>query len=121
VSREFWLRRNAKLIEVPLLNGNHLDLTVALRALAQMGITRIFCEGGGKIAASLIQNNLVDRVIGFTGGKIFGALGVPGMAALSSRHLKDMPTLTSVEIEKVGNDILHTWTVVQENTIMDRL
>jgi diaminohydroxyphosphoribosylaminopyrimidine deaminase/5-amino-6-(5-phosphoribosylamino)uracil reductase len=121
MSREFWLRRNAKLIEVPLLNGNHLDLTVALRALAQMGITRIFCEGGGKIAASLIQNNLVDRVIGFTGGKIFGALGVPGMGALSSRHLKDMPTLTPIEIEKVGNDILHTWTVVQENTIMDRL
>ena len=43
------------------------------------------------------------------------------MGALSSRQLKDMPTLTPVEIEKVGNDILHTWTVVQENTIMDRL
>ena len=120
-SREFWLHRKAKLIEVPLLNRNSLDLTVALRVLAQMGITRVFCEGGGQIAASLIQNNLVDRVIGFTGGKIFGALGVPGIGALSSRHLKEMPTLTSVEVEKVGNDILHTWTVVQENTIMDSL
>jgi diaminohydroxyphosphoribosylaminopyrimidine deaminase/5-amino-6-(5-phosphoribosylamino)uracil reductase len=120
-SREFWLHRKAKLIEVPLLNKNNLDLTVALRVLAKMGITRVFCEGGGQIAASLIQNNLVDRVIGFTGGKIFGALGVTGIGALSSRHLKDMPTLTPVEIEKVGNDILHTWTVVQENTIMDSL
>jgi hypothetical protein len=42
-----WRDRGARLIEVPSGAGGHLDVTQALAALGEAGLTRVFCEGGG--------------------------------------------------------------------------
>ena len=116
-----WSSRNFKLIEVPLIDKNLLNLEIMMKLLAKMGLTRILCEGGGEIGAGLIKQDLIDRIIGFTGGKIFGSLGFPGIGTLPLKKLNDMPHLKCVNVEKLGNDVLHTWTVERDNSILDEL
>ncbi|MBE9476709.1 MAG: bifunctional diaminohydroxyphosphoribosylaminopyrimidine deaminase/5-amino-6-(5-phosphoribosylamino)uracil reductase RibD, partial [Proteobacteria bacterium] len=57
---EGWRKTGAKLIECPS-DQNSLVLSDLLAKIADAGITRIFCEGGGKLAASLIREGFVDR------------------------------------------------------------
>ena len=116
-----WSSRNIKLIEVPLIDNNLLDLKTMMRILGKLGLTRILCEGGGKVAATLIKQDLIDRIIGFTGGKIFGSLGFPSIATLGLKKLNDMPCLKCINAEKLGNDVLHTWIVERDNSILKGL
>lgn len=120
-NKEIWENKGAKLIQVPLTDTGSLNLEIMMRTLGQLGLTRILCEGGGSIAASLIQQKLVDRIIGFTGGKIFGSLGTPSVAALKLKDITDMPSLKSIDTEQIENDIFHTWKVEQESSILEIL
>jgi diaminohydroxyphosphoribosylaminopyrimidine deaminase/5-amino-6-(5-phosphoribosylamino)uracil reductase len=80
-----------------------------LGALAQSGITRVFCEGGGMLAAGLLQAGLVDELVHFSAGRMIGAEGQPMIGALGVDRLKDAPRFDLVEQRKVGMDIQSTW------------
>ena len=68
------------MIERVGLDGQgHADLNAALRALAARGITRVFSEGGPRVAARLIALRLDDEIALFTAEK---PLGRPGFSAL---------------------------------------
>lgn len=86
-----------------------VDPEAALRALAARGLTRIFCEGGGSLAASLLRAGLVDRLVGFTAGKVLGGDGTPAVAAFGLSALQDAPRFTLADVTQVGDDILHQW------------
>ena len=60
VARKAWADQGAVLIEVAGDELGKIDVTSALQALASKGITRILCEGGGRLAASLLKAGLVD-------------------------------------------------------------
>ncbi len=75
-----------------------------LSDLAARGITRLFCEGGGILAASLLRADLVDQVIGYTAGLILGAEGRPAIAALPVPALATAPRFTLVESRRLGPD-----------------
>ena len=55
----------AEIIRVPSDEGNgrHLDLRALMRELAVRGITRVLCEGGPHLAASLLSASLVDEIV----------------------------------------------------------
>jgi diaminohydroxyphosphoribosylaminopyrimidine deaminase/5-amino-6-(5-phosphoribosylamino)uracil reductase len=103
-----WAETGATLIEVAA-QGTHLDATAALRSLAAQGLTRVFCEGGGTLAAALIRANLVDELALFTAGALIGADGQPALAALGLTALADAPRLTLKETRRWGNDALSLW------------
>jgi diaminohydroxyphosphoribosylaminopyrimidine deaminase / 5-amino-6-(5-phosphoribosylamino)uracil reductase len=56
------LRGVADVIEVGAPDAVTLDLSAAMKALHARGITSILCEGGPRLAASLLASALVDRV-----------------------------------------------------------
>jgi diaminohydroxyphosphoribosylaminopyrimidine deaminase/5-amino-6-(5-phosphoribosylamino)uracil reductase len=66
-----------------------VDLDEALRLLARRGITRVFSEGGPRVAAALVAQGLADEVVIFTGPKPFGRAGVPALDAVTRRSLGD--------------------------------
>jgi diaminohydroxyphosphoribosylaminopyrimidine deaminase/5-amino-6-(5-phosphoribosylamino)uracil reductase len=109
-SREAWRDTGATLIETAPENG-HLNPTAALQALAAKGITRILCEGGGTLAASLIRANLIDDLALFTAGALIGADGQPSLAALNLAALKDAPRLTLQETRQYGQDSFSLWSM----------
>ena len=77
--------------------------------LGARGLTRVFCEGGGELAASLLRAGLVDQLVGYTAGLALGAEGRPAIAALGLEHLADAPRFRLVETRRIGPDLMHRW------------
>ncbi|MGL4320193.1 MAG: bifunctional diaminohydroxyphosphoribosylaminopyrimidine deaminase/5-amino-6-(5-phosphoribosylamino)uracil reductase RibD, partial [Paracoccaceae bacterium] len=65
-----------------LIAAGAMSAREALAALATRGITRVFCEGGATLAASLLADDLVDEVVMFTAGIAIGSAGFAAVAAL---------------------------------------
>jgi diaminohydroxyphosphoribosylaminopyrimidine deaminase/5-amino-6-(5-phosphoribosylamino)uracil reductase len=72
-------------------------------------MTRVFCEGGSALAASLLEADLVDELVGFTAGLAIGAEGLPSVGALGLGHLRDAPHYDLVHCQPIGADVLHVW------------
>jgi diaminohydroxyphosphoribosylaminopyrimidine deaminase/5-amino-6-(5-phosphoribosylamino)uracil reductase len=105
---ENWQRIGAKTLPVAV-EGQQLDMGAALRALGNEGITRVFCEGGGAMAASLLAAGLVDDLIVFTAGFAFGAEGQPAIGAMGLSALSDAERFDLVETRGVGADVMQYW------------
>jgi len=103
-----WDRTKAKLIPCDLDNG-HVSLTDAMTKIAAEGITRVFCEGGGKLAAGLITAGLVDRLITMTAGVAIGADGTPNLAALGVTRLNEAPKFQMHSHRQIGDDLMVEW------------
>ena len=89
--------------------AGQLDATDVMRQLASDGLTRVFCEGGGALAASLIEADLVDQLIGFTAGLVIGAEGLPGIGAMGLSNLQAAPRFELKSTQAIGKDVLHVW------------
>jgi diaminohydroxyphosphoribosylaminopyrimidine deaminase / 5-amino-6-(5-phosphoribosylamino)uracil reductase len=99
-----WDQTGARLIAVP-------DATAraALTVLAQQGLTRVLCEGGATLAASLMGDGLVDELVLFTAGKAIGAAGHPALGALNLTALQDAPQMVLTENRAIGADVMTRW------------
>jgi len=86
-----------------------LDPRDVLERLAKAGITRVFCEGGGQLAASLLRSGLVDELVVFTGGVALGHDGRSGLASLGLERLADAPRFALHDSRPIGNDMLQVW------------
>lgn len=103
-----WDGLGAKLLPCDVTHGR-LDPTAILQALGQAGLTRVFCEGGGTFAATLLQAGLVDEIIGFTAGMAIGAEGLPSLGAMGLERLNSAPRFRLIETRAVGADVMHRW------------
>ncbi|MDO5658098.1 MAG: bifunctional diaminohydroxyphosphoribosylaminopyrimidine deaminase/5-amino-6-(5-phosphoribosylamino)uracil reductase RibD [Paracoccus sp. (in: a-proteobacteria)] len=77
--------------------------------LARRGITRVFCEGGGGLAASLMRADLVDALAGYTAGVVLGGDGLAAVAPFNLRRLGDAPRFELAELRRIGPDLFHHW------------
>ena len=107
--RAAWAATGARLIEVPVGEGRQLDPAAMLAALGAAGLTRVFFEGGGTLAAALIGAGLVDRLALFTGGVAIGAEGRPGLGAMGLSALAEARRYRLAEARPVGADTLQIW------------
>jgi diaminohydroxyphosphoribosylaminopyrimidine deaminase/5-amino-6-(5-phosphoribosylamino)uracil reductase len=105
---EGWTEQGAVSLPCATIAGT-VDATDAMRVLAERGITRVFCEGGGMLAASLLNAGLVDRLVVFSAGCAIGAEGKPMLAAMGVSELRDAPKFALEDVRQVGADICHTW------------
>jgi len=103
-----WRGLGAKLIPCAL-QDHHIDPADLLQQLGQEGLTRVFCEGGSALAASLLAADLVDELVGFTAGMAIGAEGLPAIGAMGLSELADAPRFDLVETKIVGPDVLQVW------------
>ncbi|MEM9854447.1 MAG: bifunctional diaminohydroxyphosphoribosylaminopyrimidine deaminase/5-amino-6-(5-phosphoribosylamino)uracil reductase RibD [Pseudomonadota bacterium] len=108
-ARQAWSERGARLFEVPL-TGRQIDVAALLKTLGEAGLTSIFCEGGGALAASLLAADLVDDLIGFTAGIALGAEGQPSIGAMGLDRLAEAPRFKLLGTRRIGADIEHSWT-----------
>lgn len=105
---EAWRARGAECIPVPVASG-FLDAGRTLHALGERGITRVFCEGGGSYAASLLGAGLVDRLVTISAGVALGAEGQPALGALGVDVLAEAPRFRLVRTRRLGGDVLAEW------------
>jgi diaminohydroxyphosphoribosylaminopyrimidine deaminase/5-amino-6-(5-phosphoribosylamino)uracil reductase len=83
-----------------------LDLTSALRLLAERGVTRVFSEGGPRVAESLLTDDLADEVILHTGVRPLGRAGRPALSAVARAALKDDSRYRLIETRALGADTM---------------
>jgi diaminohydroxyphosphoribosylaminopyrimidine deaminase/5-amino-6-(5-phosphoribosylamino)uracil reductase len=81
------------------------SLSDILKDLAARGIMHVFCEGGGEVAAALIDQNLVDEYAFFVAPKIMGPDGRPNIGG-TGRVMADLKNLQFTSVEQLGNDVL---------------
>ncbi|WP_121064011.1 bifunctional diaminohydroxyphosphoribosylaminopyrimidine deaminase/5-amino-6-(5-phosphoribosylamino)uracil reductase RibD [Chachezhania antarctica] len=91
------------------VQGGQLEPRAVLTQIGRRGITRVFCEGGGALAASLLDADLVDELIVFTAGLAIGAEGLPAIGALGLGSLDAAPRYRLRETRAVGPDVMHRW------------
>ncbi|HXW19335.1 MAG TPA: dihydrofolate reductase family protein, partial [Roseiarcus sp.] len=84
--------------------ADRLDLRAALRLLAERGVTRVFSEGGPRIASALIGQNLADEVILFTAQKPLGRPGLPALDASALVALEDRSRYAAPRLAHFGAD-----------------
>lgn len=104
----WWRLAGAELVPVPVSEGQ-VDVASLMQNLGTHGLTRVFCEGGGTLAASLLAGGLVDQLVVFSAGKVLGAEGKPSIGALDIGQLSDAPEYELIEQRRVGSDIMHVW------------
>ena len=103
-----WQGLGAKLLPCAT-RGGHLDTRAVLAALGEAGLTRVFCEGGGMLAASLLEARCVDQLVGFTAGLGIGAEGLPSIGALGLSDLGAAERFELAQVCQSGADIMHRW------------
>lgn len=97
-------------VSVPCATAaGQVDPRGALQALAAKGITRVFCEGGGMLASSLLAADLVDALVVFSAGMVIGAEGTPSLAAMGLDRLDAAPRFRLTSLRRVGDDVMHSW------------
>lgn len=112
--RTAWRDRGALLIETPTIDASDtpaptLDLAAGLAAIAARGVNQALCEGGGRIAASLIRAGLVDRIVCATAGCAIGGDGLPSVGALGLERLGAAPRFSLDRVERIGADLWSEW------------
>lgn len=106
--RDRWEKAGARLI-ASKVDSRQLSADAMLAALAKQGLTRVFCEGGGALGASLLAAGLVDELVVMTAGFALGAEGQPAIGALGVSALAEAERFELREQRRVGNDVLQRW------------
>jgi len=86
-----------------------VDLAEALRSIAVRGITRVFSEGGPRVAARLIALGLADAVVLITAEKPLGRPGVPALGEEARAALADGSRYRLHETTAYGADTMRVW------------
>ncbi len=103
-----WEGLGARLLPCALYD-HQVDARDLLQQLGQEGMTSVFCEGGSALAASLLAQDLVDELVGFTAGLTIGAEGLSAIGALGLEKLDSAPRFELIEARPVGGDVVHRW------------
>ena len=81
-----------------------LDIEAALNALARRGVTRVFSEGGPRVAERLIDLGFADECVMFTAPKPLARRGVAALSAAARAQLEDTRLYGLAEDAGVGVD-----------------
>ncbi len=91
---------------VGLDDEGNADLNEALRALSARGVTRVFAEGGPRVAGRLIELGLADDVVIITAEKPLGRPGLPSLSENARSALMDARRYAPIERAQYGPDVL---------------
>ena len=100
-----------ELIDVEPGPDGRMDMAAALTVFGDRGLTRLLVEGGSRLASSLMQAGLVDRIDWFQAPKIIGGDGTPAIAGLGIDKIADVPVLERTDMIVLGEDSLLSYVV----------
>jgi diaminohydroxyphosphoribosylaminopyrimidine deaminase/5-amino-6-(5-phosphoribosylamino)uracil reductase len=86
-----------------------VDLGAALRLIGKRGVTRVFSEGGPRVASRLIALGLADEVALFSALKPLGRPGRPALDAAAHAALADPARYRALGPQTYGADALRRW------------
>jgi diaminohydroxyphosphoribosylaminopyrimidine deaminase/5-amino-6-(5-phosphoribosylamino)uracil reductase len=106
---ETYRAAGVELVEGSLDGAGRLDLKAVMSELGRRGLTRILVEGGSRLSAALLAQDLVDRLSWFRSAGIIGGEGIPAFSPLSLARLTEMPRFQRMAVETLGEDLLESY------------
>ncbi len=105
--------KGIRTIGVSTLENGNLNLDEIFKKLSELGLTSVLVEGGGKIATSLLEVELVDKLILFTAGIILDKNGIDGFQPSIPESI-NLNNYNRYDLDKsltIGNDVAHFWNI----------
>ncbi len=90
------------------------SLGEALRALRSRGIRSILVEGGARLAAALMRDRLVDRLVVFSAPVLLGEGSLPAFAGLPPQRAGEARRLRVIARRTFGDDLMSTYALNDE-------
>ena len=87
----------------------HETLQAALVALAAENVHSMLVEGGARLAASLLEQSLVDRLVIFQAPVVLGAGALNAFAHVSPATAESLARLSVIERAAFGDDLKTTY------------
>ncbi len=87
-------------------HDDRVDLKVLFKELAKMEISTVLIEGGARINASVLADDLVDKVYLFVAPKLIGPQGLPMI--IGEKSFEIPMNLKNVSCSRIKNEILIT-------------
>ena len=103
-----WADTGATGIPCDVIDGR-VNIVDAVSELANAGLTRIFCEGGGTLGGALIKAGLVDQLIIMQAGVVIGADGKPSLSTMGNSVLKNAPRYNLGDVRQIGSNTISIW------------
>lgn len=98
-----------RVLTVRAVGEDRPELKSVVEALGAEGLSRLFVEGGGQVAASFLRCGLVDRLEWFRAPKVIGGEGRPGVGALALAALADAPQFRRTGVRELGGDLWESY------------
>ncbi len=105
--RERLAAAGVEVVPVAVTDGGQVDVSAALRALAQRGLMHILLEGGAMLLGSAFDQRCIDHVAAFVAPKLIGGREAPvpiGGAGLSI--MSQARRLLNTRMTTLGEDVL---------------
>jgi riboflavin-specific deaminase-like protein len=96
-----WKEAGAEVLVLSERGG--VDLEALLKALGAQGMLEVQCEGGARLATSLLRADLVDRLELYYGPLLAGAGGV-ALGDLGVGSIGGAPRWATTAVERCGDD-----------------
>jgi len=109
-----FIAAGADIVTVPAHAAGGLDLPSLLRALGRRGVTRVLAEGGAGLAAALLRQGLVDRLVWFHAPAVMGGDGHPALEGLRLAALSAMPRFRRAAQRALGDDMLSEFERIED-------
>lgn len=109
-----FMAAGADIVTVPAHAAGGLDLPSLLRALGRRGVTRVLAEGGAGLAAALLRQGLVDRLVWFHAPAVMGGDGHPALEGLRLAALSAMPRFHRTAQRAIGDDMLSEFERIED-------
>lgn len=93
--------------EVIVTEGERVNLIELMKELGARKIDSVLVEGGAELHASMLENNLVDKLQIYIAPKIIGGRDAkPAVGGRGVKYVRDAYMFGSPEISRFGDDIL---------------
>ena len=101
-----WKEAGAEVLVLPESDGGGVDLSALVEALGSRGVIEIFCEGGPRLASSLIKGGLADRLELHYGPLLTG--GGLSLDDLGITTMREALRYVMEDTTRAGRDLLVT-------------
>jgi len=86
--------------------GGRPSIRDLMRKLAELGNLSVLIEGGGEVAASALEEHVVDKVLYFHAPRIIGGRdAVPSVGGLGAELVSESVSLRDMKIRRFGRDV----------------
>lgn len=86
-----------------------IDMADAMAALGARGLTRVLVEGGGRLAATLLRDDLVDHLAWFRAPAVIGGDGIPAAVAFGIDRPDQAPRFERAAVADLDGDLLEEY------------